>query len=200
MQLAGVAASPDLVAKLEAYYRLLATWNERINLTSLDVRGMAPDALDRLLIEPLIAARYVRVGARNAIDIGSGGGSPGIPFALGAGLQLLMVEVRARKCVFLREALRVVGMLDGVVETSRYEELLARPEFLASRDVLTVRAVRIGQGTLAMLQQFVRPGGSLFLFSSADSSLDRMSETSLAVSAVWPLSSPNGSLIILQRR
>ncbi len=80
----GVSVSPELGAKLEIYYRLLATWNTKINLTGLDLADPSPETLDRLLIEPLVAARHVPPAAARMIDIGSGGGSPAIPLALAA--------------------------------------------------------------------------------------------------------------------
>ena len=78
-----------------------------MNLTGLRVAPDNDEAIDRLLIEPMLAAAHAG-SARTMVDIGSGGGSPAIPFALVAASQpvLTMVEVRERKSVFLREALR----------------------------------------------------------------------------------------------
>jgi 16S rRNA (guanine527-N7)-methyltransferase len=161
---AGVVVAADIAARLEVYYRLLATWNQKINLTGLNLAEPTPEAIDRLLIEPIVAARHVRSGSRRMIDIGSGGGSPAVPFALAAGLTLLMVESKTRKAVFLREVLRGVEMPDGDVATARYEELLARPQLHEAHDLLTIRAVRIETRVLMMLQAFVKPGGQLYLF------------------------------------
>jgi 16S rRNA G527 N7-methylase RsmG len=74
-----------------------------------------------------------------------------------------MVESKARKSAFLREALRQLET-EAVVETARFEELLARPEFHETFDVLTLRAVRVEARTLGGLQAFVRPHGRLLLF------------------------------------
>jgi 16S rRNA (guanine527-N7)-methyltransferase len=163
---AGLDLPAGLSASLERYYELLAKWNAKINLTSfrLDSAG-ADDAIDRLLIEPVIAARHVPADAVSVIDIGSGGGSPAIPLALAVPrLHLRMVESKTRKAVFLREAVRELGMGWAEVETSRFEELLARPELNESLDLLTIRAVRVEARTLVNLQAFLRPGGHLFLF------------------------------------
>src|SRR5688500_2300302 len=120
----GVTLPPDLAAALETYYRLLATWNRKINLSGMDLAEPTPEALDRLLIEPVVAARHAPPGAARLIDIGSGGGSPAIPFALAVpGARLLMVESKTRKSVFLREAARALEMASEVV-ASRFEELL----------------------------------------------------------------------------
>jgi len=162
-----VTLPADLASGLEAYFRLLATWNQKINLSGMDLREPTPEALDRLLIEPVVAARHAPLGTRRVIDIGSGGGSPAIPFALAVpGVRLLMVESKTRKSVFLREAIRAVGLEGADVVSSRYEELLARPDLHEAHDLLTIRAVRVETRILMTLQAFVRPGGHLFLFRS----------------------------------
>jgi len=75
-----------------------------------------------------------------------------------------MVEVKTRKAVFLREAVRDLALTDVVVETARFEELLSRPDLHESADVITVRAVRIEPRVLMTLQAFLKPGGQMFLF------------------------------------
>ncbi len=159
---AGVFLPTELADRLLSYYELLSRWNRKINLTALD----DPDAaIDRLLLEPVVAARHVPRGAQACMDIGSGGGSPAIPLKLAApAMSLMMVEVKARKSAFLREAIRHLELTATTVETHRYEELLARPELHDAFDLLSLRAVRVEGKTLSNLQAFVRPEGSLFLF------------------------------------
>jgi 16S rRNA (guanine527-N7)-methyltransferase len=162
---AGVAVSDELSAKLWVYFDLLYRWNEKINLTSLSL-DTPDETVDRLLVEPLVAAREVRPGDKQAIDLGSGGGSPAIPMKLATGaLRLVMVESKARKSAFLREAIRQLG-LDASVETARFEELLSKPEFHESFDLLTLRAVRTEARTLNTIQAFVRSEGRILLFRS----------------------------------
>jgi 16S rRNA (guanine527-N7)-methyltransferase len=163
---AGVELDPQLGESLERYYALLAKWNAKINLTSFRLEPTGQDeAIDRLLIEPVAAARHVPSAATSVIDVGSGGGSPAIPLALAVPrLQLRMVESKTRKAVFLREALRELDLGRAHVETSRFEELLTRPELHESIDLLTIRAVRVEPRTLMSLQAFVKPGGQIFLF------------------------------------
>lgn len=163
---AGLAISAELASQLLSYIELLLRWNRKINLTAFD--ESAPDAaIDRLLIEPLQAARYVPAEARNVMDIGSGGGSPAIPLKLALPTTtLVMVESKARKSAFLREAVRMLALTNTRVETARFEELLARPELHEAQDLVTVRAVRIERKTLLGLQAFLRPGGRILLFQS----------------------------------
>lgn len=160
----------ELADALLAYLELLALWNSKINLTALD----EPDAaIDRLILEPLLAARHLTAAA-SVIDIGSGGGSPAIPLKLAAPrIKLWMVESKTRKSAFLREAIRQLDLRESFVETKRYEELLSTPNLHESMDVVTIRAVRVESATLLGLQAFLKPGGELFLFrASGDGTVD----------------------------
>ena len=200
---AGVSISPEVRAKLEIYYRLLATWNEKINLTGLNLTEPNSDALDRLLVEPIVAARHVSATVRRVIDIGSGGGSPAVPLALAMpSIQLLMVESKTRKSVFLKEALRSLDLAHADVVTSRFEELLSRPELHEAHDLLTVRAVRIETRMLMTLQAFVRPGGQLFLFRGTVTADPAETVTPpLAWHATYPLvEAARSRLIVLDKR
>ena len=198
---AGVTVSSSLGNRLETYYRLLATWNKKINLSGIDLSEPTPEALDRLLIEPLVAAKQVQPGTNRMMDIGSGGGSPAIPFALGVpGLALLMVESKTRKSVFLKEAVRALEMNADVL-TSRFEALLSRPELHETHDLLTIRAVLVESRILMGLQAFVKPGGQIFLFRSSSGDAPESLTPPLAWVATFPLVEPLRSrLVVLQKR
>jgi len=152
----------ELADRLAAYYDLLSRWNRKINLTSID---NVDEAIDRLLLEPLAAVRHFPGPVHRLMDVGSGGGSPAIPFKLALpNTALTMVEVKARKSAFLREAIRQLRLEKAEVETTRFEELLARPELHEAYDLLSLRAVRAETRVLTSLQAFLAPGGSLILF------------------------------------
>ena len=201
---AGITVEPPLVESLEAYYQLLTKWNAKINLTAFRLTSSGDDqAIDRLLIEPVVAARYVPDNARTLLDAGSGGGSPAIPLTLASrGLTLRMVEVKTRKAVFLREAVRTLGLPGAEVETSRFEELLSRPELHEALDLVSIRAVRIETRTLNTLQAFLRPGGKLFLFrGSSKSELEDSPPPPLGWMATYPLvDSLHSKLVVHSKR
>jgi len=160
----------ELASRLETYYRVLAAWNRKINLTAFDLDILDSEAIDRLFIEPIVAAAHARPRP-SVIDVGSGGGSPAIPFALAASAsKLVMIESKSRKSVFLREAVRAVELSDAIVETARFESLLRRSDLVEAHDILTVRAIRLDLERLSQLQNFVKPAGKLFLFESTHAS------------------------------
>jgi 16S rRNA (guanine527-N7)-methyltransferase len=160
-------------SELETYFELLKKWNEKVSLTSLPIGSDGEEALDRLLIEPALAAQYLPSSVATVIDIGSGGGSPAIPMKLvSPGISMRMVESKIRKAAFLREAVRQLKLANTIVEASRVEELLVRPELHEAADVVTVRAVRTEKKLLSGIQAFLKPGGLLFLFRGGDASTD----------------------------
>ena len=192
--------SGRLLDDLVSYVELLRRWNARMNLTGL---GAGDEGLDRLIVEPLAAARHVANPAPRIIDVGSGGGSPAIPLrlALGGG-SLLMVEARARKAAFLREAVRHLGLADTAVEARRFEELSGRPSLQGAFDLLTVRAVRVDAAALRRLQGFLTEGGELFHFTGARGEEPlAVPEPPLVPQATYPLvESLRSRLVVLCRR
>lgn len=192
---------PELGGRLETYYRLLVSWNRKINLTGMDLAEPTPEAVDRLLIEPIVAARHVPAGAARMIDIGSGGGSPAIPLALAVPrLGLLMVESKTRKSIFLKEVSRALELQAEVI-TSRFEALLARPDLHEAHDLLTIRAVRVDPRLLMSLQAFVRSGGHMFLFRSASGDVPAGLIPPLARVGTFPLVEPlRSQLVVVSKR
>ncbi len=164
---AGAKPDAELVARLESYLSFLARWNSKINLTAFQLTEPTEEAIDRLLVEPVIASAHISDATNRLIDIGSGSGSPAIPLLLALPrLSGTMVESKTRKAVFLLETLRHLGVSNWTVETARFEQLLTRTDLHEGFDGLTIRAVRLEKPTLLTLQAFVRPGGMLYLFQA----------------------------------
>jgi 16S rRNA (guanine(527)-N(7))-methyltransferase RsmG len=194
---AGVDVPETLLSSLEHYLALLARWNQRINLTALPLEPPSDEAVDRLVVEPLVAVRRLRPEDRLAVDIGSGGGSPSIPMRLAApALRFVLVEVKVRKAAFLREAARELA-LDGVeVENRRFEELLARSDLHEAADVVTLRAVRADRRLWRGFEAVLRPGGRVFWFSSGSREHD-LSFNQIHSDSLTPASAAR--LLVLER-
>jgi len=199
---AGVPIPAELADRLEIYYRLLTSWNMKINLTGLNLSETTPESIDRLLIEPLVAARHVQAGVTRMLDIGSGGGSPALPLALTIpGVRLVMVESKTRKSVFLREAVRALDLTQAEVVTARFEELLSRPDLHETQDLVTVRAVRIEPSLFTTVQAFTRPKGVVFLFRGSGQDPSGNFSPLLTWKATYPLVDQHRSrLVILEKR
>jgi 16S rRNA (guanine527-N7)-methyltransferase len=163
---AGVSVTADALAKLETYFRLLTRWNAKINLTALPLRRPTDETFDRLLIEPLAAARYVADSARRWFDVGSGGGSPAIPLKIvHSRAALTMVESKARKAAFLREAVRALELPDVDVENQRFEDVVTHVRS-HSVDLVSVRAVKSAPSLLVGIRRVLSQSGRVFVFHS----------------------------------
>lgn len=198
----GVSVPPELAIRLVAYLELLARWNHKINLTSLPLVEPTDETFDRLLIEPLIAARYLPAPNCSVIDVGSGGGSPAIPLKLAMpAISLRMVESKTRKAAFLREAVRHLALENVVVETARSEELLAQPGLHEHHDVATLRAVRLETRTLMTVHAFLRFGGYAFLFRGPGTDLlPAATLPNFSSGATYPLVESLGSQVVVLRK
>lgn len=163
---AGVSITADAQAQLETYFRLLARWNARINLTALPLRRPTDETFDRLLIEPLAAAQYVADSAQMWFDVGSGGGSPAIPLKIvHPRAKLTMIESKARKAAFLREAIRALDLPDADVENRRFEDVVGRTR-PQSIDLVSVRAVKSDPSLFTAVYRLLAPNGRIFFFHS----------------------------------
>lgn len=163
----GLLLPDDVLAGIDAHARLLAAWGRHINLTAIrdPVEVVRLHVLDSLAAVAPIQARLGQVGAM--VDIGSGGGYPGIPLALALrAARLTLVESVTRKARFLEVAgAAAAGLADEqrpVVEVAPVRaESLAEGERRGTWDLATVRAV----GTVAECAELglplLRVGGLL---------------------------------------
>ena len=134
------------------------------------VEDCGDEAIDRLLIEPVLATKYL---PRSGCNCARHRLWRRLPSDSDETRQLRayllrMVESKTRKAAFLREVVRTLELDRTNVDAVRFEELLARPSLHDAMDVVTMRAVRVDRKTLSELQSFVRPGGFIFLFRHRD--------------------------------
>ena len=162
----GVVVVASELEALSAYYTVLYKWNARMNLTAL--RDGA-DALDRLIVEPVLASRLMPESAQH-LDVGSGGGSPALPLrAMRAGFRSCLVESRTRKVAFLREAARCMRLGHVRVEACRVEDLQPPPTLFS---LVTVRAVRLDGPLVAAIERLIAPSASLWYFAGPNEAFE----------------------------
>jgi 16S rRNA (guanine527-N7)-methyltransferase len=156
-------ATPQ-VDQLQTYFELLIRWNRRVNLTALPLEPLGDETLDRLMVEPLAAARHVQTSPLTWFDLGSGGGSPAVPLrVLRAETRLTMVEARAKKAAFLREVARELDLANVNIANLRLEDWSPT---LHSAQLVTARALRIDTELLSLVRRFISADGQLFLFGA----------------------------------
>jgi 16S rRNA (guanine527-N7)-methyltransferase len=124
---------PDQVELIDRYCRLLWDWNAKLNLTRhTDYEKF----VSRDLVDSLILSRHIAGGER-MLDVGTGGGVPGIPLAIvRPDLQISLCESVAKKARVVEQIVADLGLPLAVYHV-RAEDLLAERTF----DTLTARAV-----------------------------------------------------------
>ncbi len=148
---------PGLAARLAGYGAFLLDANRRVNLTGAnDATALVPHLLDALTLVP-----FIEPGS-TLVDVGSGGGLPGIPLAIATGVTVTLVEPIAKKAAFLREALVACG-LSGEALAERAEVAARDPRYREQFDYATARAVSRAPTVAELTMPFLRIGGKALL-------------------------------------
>ncbi len=162
--------SRETMARLEVFASLLERWNQRINLVSpKDLAQLWP----RHIEDSLQLADDMPPGVP-FVDLGSGGGFPGLILAIATGNPVTLVESDQRKASFLREAARSTGA-DATVVAKRIEEAKIAPA-----GIVTARALAPLPLLLDWATRFLRPDG-LCLFLKGRNAEDELT----AAGAEW---------------
>lgn len=159
----GISLSGDQIAMVREYVRLLLKWNQSISLTTVtDVE----EILSRHFAESMFAAQVRPVENCRLADVGTGPGFPGLPLKIFVpSIQLILVESNKKKCAFLSEVVRSLGLKDVEVLAERFEQI--RPEMLPV-DLVAARALGEWKELLEWSARSLLPGGNLMLWLGAD--------------------------------
>ena len=139
-----------ILRRLEELHRLIASWP-----------GLVSDS-DPALVEDSLVLLDLLDDAQSLVDVGSGGGLPGLPLKLARPeLQVTLVEANHKKAAFLTHAIAVLGLQGVEVVAMRAEEAGRLPELRDRFDVATARALAPMPVLAELCLPFVRPGGRL---------------------------------------
>lgn len=147
----GLGLPEGAEVKLLAYLALLDKWNRVYNLTAVrdTERMVSHHLLDSLAAVPFFQGQSV-------LDVGSGGGLPGIPLAISRPeLQVTLIDSIAKKTAFLLQAKAELGLKNLNVVTGRVEDY--RPE--AGFDVITSRAFSDLKEFVTLTRHLLKPTG-----------------------------------------
>ncbi|OZB17237.1 MAG: 16S rRNA (guanine(527)-N(7))-methyltransferase RsmG [Rhodobacterales bacterium 34-62-10] len=152
--------SRETFQRLEVYVALLEKWTPKINLIS---KATIPDIWSRHIRDSVQVFRYGPQHFTHWLDLGSGGGMPGLIVAILSAekpneSQVSLVESDGRKAAFLRTVLRETGV-PGQVLCERIENLAPQ-----QADVISARALADLSTLLGYTQRHLQPDG-VALFS-----------------------------------
>lgn len=161
----GFTATESQIEQLLRHAELVHAANATLNLSGLQGTSEVIEKLTIPSIELLAPAGGWLPTAewwndRNAIDIGTGGGFPGIPMAiLLPECEFTLLEARAKKCVFLHAAIAELGLENATVVNSRAETAGRDRRYRERYDVATARAVARMPELAELVLGFVGIGG-----------------------------------------
>ncbi len=161
---AGLRLAPDQVGVLRRYLQALLGANKRLNLTRITD---PPAAVLRHLVEPLLGWEHLAgiAPAGPIVDVGSGGGSPGLPIAIVApDRAVTLLEARRRKAAFLQETVAALGLRNVRVVHER-AEAFGHGDERESFAVALTRALAPLPAAFELLLPLVANGGLAAIYS-----------------------------------
>ena len=179
--------------KLLAFRDLLLKWNKIYNLTALrdPAQAFSPHLFDSLVILP-------HVGVGNLLDVGSGGGLPGIPLAIvRPELAVTLVDTVQKKATFLQQAAIELGLKNVAVHHARVEEMSGEYAHITSRAFAELALF------VNLTRHLLAPGGRWLAMKGVrpDAEINAL-PADIVVEAIIPLTVPGLSaerhLIILK--
>ncbi len=162
----GIPLGAEAPSLFDAYQRELLVWNRRINLVS---EKSSRQIVVRHFLDSLTAAPWIANPMGLLIDIGSGGGFPGIPLRIVLpGLQVWLVESSRKKTSFLSHIVRTLGLQGVSVIRERVEVLIGEKACAGCFDTAVSRAAFKLPELLKMASFFLKPGGRLIAMKGSD--------------------------------
>ena len=154
--LAEVAVSRETSVMLDRHAAALRRWNDAINLVS---RDRIEDVLAVARNEATLIAAAAEGLVGHWVDLGSGGGFPGVPIAIvrrDRSDPVTLVDSDQRKCAFLRSVIRDLGLCTNVVS-----DRIERAEPLRA-SILSAKALAPLPHLLGYAERHLVPGGTAF--------------------------------------
>jgi 16S rRNA (guanine527-N7)-methyltransferase len=180
----GLTLTGHARAAIDGHVRLLLAWNEAINLTA--IRDPAEIAI-RHVVDSLTGIRILEARRiRRVVDLGSGGGFPGLPVAavLG-GARVRLIESVAKKARFLQAAVDATGLAGRVeVHPVRAETLAVDRARTGRWDAVTARAVAPLADLVELAFPLLGPHACLVAWKSASAVTGANSELAAARRAI----------------
>jgi 16S rRNA (guanine527-N7)-methyltransferase len=162
-----VELTPERSERFETYWRLLAEWNERMNLTAITEREAV---YEKHFYDSLTLAFHLDPrGIGRLADIGSGAGFPSLPLKICfPHLEVLIVDSLGKRIRFLEHLTAELGMAGVNLLHARAEDAARMPEHRDGYDLVTARAVARMNVLLEFCLPFARPDGLFAAMKGSD--------------------------------
>jgi 16S rRNA (guanine527-N7)-methyltransferase len=166
----GLALDDEQLARFARLRDLLLDWNTRVNLTAITepAEVVTRHFLDSLTCV-LALSDDLRARPLRLLDVGSGGGFPGLPLAIAfPRWQVTLLEATGKKTRFQEAAIAELGLTNTRALQGRAEELAHTKEHRRRYHVVTARAVAALPTLLEYCAPFARVGGMVIAQKKGD--------------------------------
>lgn len=172
---AATRCSDTAIARLDTYAALIAKWQKAINLVAPNT---LPELWQRHFLDSAQILDLAPAGTARWLDLGSGGGFPGLVIAALGMATVHLVESDQRKSAFLREAARAMGLSGVTVHVKRIEALDAAALHQAMGgvpQVISARALAPLKDLIGLAQPLAGPD-TVYLFPKGRQAEDELTE------------------------
>jgi 16S rRNA (guanine527-N7)-methyltransferase len=164
LQLPSTGDNGKWAEALDTFLREWARWNDKVNLTA---EGDAAAVIERHVFDSLQYVRGVQNPQGQVMDIGSGGGFPGIPLkVIFPELKFVLVESQRKRASFLRNCVRKMALADVEVLNQRAEDL--NTDYLDRFDLVVFRGVGDILYCAKLAGPFLKMGGQVVIKKEPD--------------------------------
>lgn len=163
----GIQLDDGMLNDFSVYKEMLKEWNEKINITSIteDEEIDKKHFIDSL--SPALTGLFN--GDEKVLDVGTGGGFPGLPLKIrNRSLKVTLLDSLNKRIVFLDQVIRSLGLEDIEAVHGRAEELGLKPDYRESYDICISRAVASLDTLSEYCMPFVRVGGYFISMKGPD--------------------------------
>ncbi len=154
----GMNLSAAQIAQFTLYAQELVLWNKKINITAIT----DPEEIAVKHFLDAIACALEIHKTSNLIDIGSGGGFPGIPLKLVIpSLSVTLIDASRKKVNFLKHIIRTLKLSHVDAVHIRAEDMAMDDAFKSRFDIAVSRAFSNLDRFVELASPLVKPGGTL---------------------------------------
>jgi len=162
-----IVLDKEQMERLTRYHDELKYWNARVNMVS---RKDESHLWDRHILHSLVILKYVNIPKKaRVLDIGTGGGLPGIPIKIARpDVRMLLVDSIRKKISMTQMFAEHTGLKDVEARCARVEDLVTETHYRAAFDVIISRAVARTAALLSWSSPLLAPTGIYAFLKGGD--------------------------------
>jgi len=155
----GISLTQKQIDQMVCHATELENWNKKTNLTA--ITGPAAMArkhfLDAIAVQPFVHQE------RTVLDLGAGGGFPGLPLRLlNEHMDMVLVDASRKKVNFLKHVIRLLGKRGIEAVHGRVEKLHQDPDFAGRFDAVLARGIASLSSLASLAAPLLHPKGTIY--------------------------------------